>query len=529
MLYDWANRPMNDADPAKGRPDGRRLVSWEESDRDPTDASRGLSPEKLDGILRQANSGDPRAQARLAQEIEEKDWDSAHALGTRRAAILSAERCCKPPPGFEKDATALKVAEQAEQMLGRTVSGFDQVDFDGLLSDMAGALLPGYSCAEILWTPGGEGVDGFALIDRAMITFQRSRAPLLVSRDAPMGLQLAPKKFVFHAHNARSGDLTRGGLIRPLGWMHLFAQLGVKNVLRFVEKFGMPFVSARIDDSAWEQDRAKIAYLVKNFGSDGGGVFSKAVELEMIDAAGSSGEVYFKLLQYFSDAKTKVILGQTATSGDATGFSDGGAQQRVRFDLRDADCKAIAATVRNSILTPWVAFNFAPGTPVPVVELEFEQAEDLEKKSRVLSNLKTAGLVVSDTKQASEMFGLTLERESAPAGNSFQLAGERSRASARRAAVIASRAANEKVVTSALAKLTGDQALLKDWLGPVLDAFEDALSGPPEGTKARLQNLLQAQPEIFRKMDTRALETHLLEAAIAGDTNGRLAALTGLN
>jgi phage gp29-like protein len=249
---------------------------------------------------------------------------------------------------------------------------------------------------------------GFAPGPAGAITFQNDQHPRLATSTQPLGLPLAPAKFVFHKHRARSGDAARGGLIRPLGWMYLFQSVGMKDLMRFAEKFGMPFVSARVDDSAWEKDRAKIAYLVRNFGSDGGGVFSKAVELELLESGGQGGgDVYFKLLQYFGDAKTKVILGQTASSGDAGGFSKGQAQSAVRQDILEADCQALAATIRSDVLRPWVAFNFGADAPVPVVEFDCAPPEDLKGKAEMVGTLATAGYQ-ADPEWVEKQFGVPL-------------------------------------------------------------------------------------------------------------------------
>ena len=425
MLYDWTGRPVPEGKPIR-EVIADRLVHWEYTDRDESDASRALTPAKLDSYLRQANTGDTESQARLALEIEEKDWDTVHALGTRRAAVLGLER--RIEPGIEDDAQAQKIADEAETMLaGIAPEGDEDVDFEGAIEHLLSGILPGYACMEILWGEGGGTIQGFAPVMTSAITFHQSKRPLLATRPNPLGVPLAPNKFVFHRHRARSGDATRGGLIRPLGWMYLFENLGVKDLMRFTEKFGMPFVAARIDESAWDQDRTKIAYLIRNFGSDGGAVFSKAVELEMLQSNATNGELYFKLLEYFGDAKTKVLLGQTATSGDAGGFSKGQAQAAVRQDILEADCKAVSATVRSDILRPWTMFRYGPDAPVPYLHLEYEPPEDLKAKAEMIKILHEAGYQV-DPEHVKDEFGMPLTLKPVAAGipgEQVALAGEK--------------------------------------------------------------------------------------------------------
>ena len=376
MLYDYNGREILTTE--DGRPTqeiSRRLTRWEPDQRQSADESRQLTPTKLDGIFRNANTGDAKAQAQLAMEIEEKDWESAHALMTRRAAVRGVD--WEILPSVDDDAKAMEVAEQSEEMLRKVEPEEpDELGFDDLLEHLQSALLPGYAWSEIMWSPGGAEITGFTEGPANVITFQDSLEPLISCKGHTDGVPLAPNKFIFHRHRARSGDATRGGLIRPLGWMYLFQNLGIKDLLRFVEKFGMPFVSARIDEHVWDEDRTKVAYLIKNFGSDGGAVFTKGVELDLVQAQTQGAEIYFDLMHYFGAAKTKVILGQTATSGDAGGLSKGQAQENVRIDILQADCGALEATVRRYILRPWTLFNFGPEAPVPYLHMKSEPVEE---------------------------------------------------------------------------------------------------------------------------------------------------------
>lgn len=551
MLYDAYNRPVAPAASgaaAKSQPIAERLTRWEPQDRYEADASRALTPTSLDAIFTEANLGDPRAQARLSAEVEEKDWDSAQALQTRRAALLGLDWECRP--GIRDDRRAAEIAEAAEAMLRAIPEPTgDAVGFDGFLQDLMGALLPGYALAEILWIPGGAGVAGFATIPASAIGFRESQEPLLCTSDALNGKPLVPRKFAFHRHRSRSGDATRGGLIRPLGWMYLFAAYGVKDLVRFAEKFGMPFVSARVDDSAWEKDRTKIAYLVRNFGSDGGAVFSKAVELELLQGATAGGDIYFRLLDYFGSAKTKVILGQTATSGDAGGFSKGQAQADVRQDLLESDARQAEATIRNALLAPWTDWNFGPDAPVPYFRFACEPAEDRSEVTKAVVALSGAGYA-ADPEWVEEHTGIPLVKGAdgkpipparPPAAGALMLADPARPAGARRAARLAAaeaaQAAQEKLVASALAGIVGDTALMRAWLGPVQDALAEASAGLPAENpseadqakfKTRLRELLRGLPALYGRMDTAALEGRIAETLFAADANGRALAADGL-
>lgn len=546
MLYDFAGREIKDQASEATKAIGQRLLTWEPSDRFTPEVSRGLSPRLLDSILQAANIGDVSAQARLAREIEEKDFQAIHALGVRRAAVQGLEWHCVPTTANERNAKAKSIAEEAEAMLRAIApqdAADDVADFPALVSDLLGALLPGYGCSEILWDDGGAGVLGFAPVATHALTFLASRQPLIVCTNAPQGLPLAPRKFVFHRHKARSGDVARSGLIRPLGWMFCFANLGIKDLLRFVERYGMPFFLAKLDENSWKTERGVIAELVRNFGSDGGAVLTKAVEAQLIEASGT-GDVYFKLMEFFGDWKTKTILGQLASSGESGGMSKGDAQSQVRRDILESDAAQLAATLRRDVLAPWVAFNYGEGAPVPELHFDVEEPEDLKLQSEIVLNLSNAGYKPA-AEEVGEKFGYTITPAAAapkiPAAGDVAALSDASplavRAAARKAAAAAAQAANDKVVGAALSEATADKQLVAEWLGPVSAALDEALAGLPDDNPtaeqqkeflARLGALLKAIPGLLDEMDTSRLEDLIARAMFAADANGRAQAAAGL-
>lgn len=405
MIYDPYGREINEQAVTA------RLTRREDIDRYRPEQSHALSPVKLGAILARANQGDPTAQAKLAEEILEKNWDIRHAIATRAAAVAGVRVKCKAAD--EDDAQAVDIAEQAQQMLDSVEpprTSYGDVSFRRLISGMMGALLPGYDCAEIQWTDGGKAIEAFSPVPRDCITFVQSHEPLIATTATPTGLPLVPSKFVFHRPSGMSGDATRGGLIRPLGWLHLFQNLGMKDLARFCEKFGMPFVMARLDENAWQKERHTIADLIRNFGSDGGAVFSKAVEVEMLDANASKGEIYFTLLEYTGAAITKVVLGQTASSSDSSGLSGGDAQSAVRQDILESDCADLAATIRGDILRPWTAWNFGPDAPVPLVHFACEPPADLAGAAQIAGDVAERMGFELDADWVENTFGVVLAK-----------------------------------------------------------------------------------------------------------------------
>lgn len=387
------------------------------SDREALDVSRRLTPAAIDRIMTAANGGDVEDLCRLCRELPEKSHDVAHALRARRNALLGCKWEIMPgndQPCAKMAAEALKTAlDNTGGDYGGEIGRLESFRrLPRLLSD---ALLPGFAAAEIVWKPGGVGFYGFRAVEQRFFTFAKSFSPRLRLRENWNGVELPHGKVIFHTMDENGPDPVRGGLIRPLAWLHCFSNLTLKDLLSFVERYGMPFVVAKIDDKARDKEGNLINSLIRTFGPNGGGIFSLNTELELLQAANNTGDVYFRLLEYVGDAVTKVILGQTASSGDSSGLSKGDAQSEVRQDILDADARSLEDTVNRDLFAVWTHYNYGPDVAAPQLVIQSEAGKDTAALATTIKTLYESGLQVADPDDVGERLGLRLERRSDPA------------------------------------------------------------------------------------------------------------------
>ena len=424
MLYDQFGRliPEERAETPKS---GMQILMQPLTDRESRDVSRGLTPRDVDRILLQANGGDVEAQCRLSRELPEKNAAVAHALRTRRNAVSGCEWHVEPGDDTPAAQAAAEALEKELDRTGAIHPGLGRVgSFSRLLRDLTDAILPGFACAEILWRPGGRGFYGFRPVEQRFFSFAKSYAPRLRTRGHLYeGEELPRGKIIYHELGDNGSDPVRGGLIRPLAWLHCFTQLNLKDLLSFIERYGMPFVRATVDQGTWDKEKVTLNDLISNFGPRGGGVFSHGVEVELLQAASTTGDVYFRLLQYMDDAITKVLLGQTASSGDSAGLSGGDAQSKVRQDILEADARALEDTVNRDLFALWTEYNCAPGTPAPLLKISTEPPEDKTALAATLTALYNAGMEL-DPEELSEKFSVKLRKREMESTGQFGQFGQ---------------------------------------------------------------------------------------------------------
>ena len=392
---------------------GKAQVIREPADRYAGDAGFDLTPEKITAIMAAADSGEIRDQVRLSSEILEKNADIIQSLNTRKNAVLGLPWRIQ---GQSSDRASQKAAEELERLLRNCGDAYEADSFEEMLSDMLGALLPGFAVSEILWEAGG-GIRGFRHIPQEHFTFSESFLPLLVTDEEPCGMVLPRERIVYNNARIHGTDPVRGGLIRPLVWLHCFKHISEKDLLAFIERHGMPFIAAKVDPATFDAEKNKIKSLVRNLGSSGGGVFTKAVELQLLECS-NDGSAYFRLLEYLDQAVNKVILGQTASSGDSSGWSKGDAQSQVRQDILESDCARLMRLVNTQIIKPFCRYNYGEALPLPRFEIDFTPPADKEKLANVIKTLFDAGFEVAP-EDASELVGIKLTRKSAVPSAAF--------------------------------------------------------------------------------------------------------------
>lgn len=363
-LYDQFGRPVQR--PEK-KPDKRPLAAAPISDAFREYVADGLTPARLASVLKDADAGDIGRQAELFDTIEERDGHVIGETSKRRNVILDADFVLEPASDDRRD---VQVYEAVLEMMD------DITDWPDVLVSMQDAVGKGFAALELDWdvSEGQAMVERFNFMEQGRFLFHDksgilSHVPLLITDNDPMGVDIPAWRVMLHRYGGKSGHVTRSGIHRICTWWYLFKHYAIKDWVVFCEVFGMPLRLGKYDPGASETDKDALEAAVRAIGHDAAGIISKSTDIEFPETGSKKGsaDLYKALADFGNKEISKAILGGTLTSDvDGKGsYAAASTHNDVRLDLINADARAIASTIRDQFIRPWVGFNFGWDTRPP--------------------------------------------------------------------------------------------------------------------------------------------------------------------
>lgn len=386
--------------------------------------SNGLTPSKLQALLRRAELGDLTAQAELFEDIADKDPSLVAVFDNRKHGVLSKSWEIIPIEGSGK--AGEKQAKARREMLENlsyqhtvALPGFsgEYLDFESLLSYLMDATARGFSAALPVWD--GKTWELVACKQFAQKHF--ISADVLKSGteeynpyelrvrtvgNEANGEEIKPYQFIIHWYRGKSGLPTRVGLMRTLTWWYLFKNYAMKSWVKAAERFGMPLVWGQYEDTATTEEREVLEEAVKGLGLDGGAVTSKSTMLNIIEAKGGNitGEIWKDLMHQCDMEFAKAVLGHSSTTESTPGKLGKEDQAlKVQADRVEADARALERTINQQILRP-CNLNIE-GKDLCYFKIRYEADEDLNSKADRYTKLITAGVKIP-SKHVYEVFDI---------------------------------------------------------------------------------------------------------------------------
>jgi phage gp29-like protein len=353
----------------------------------------GLTPDRLVGILRQADDGDLTAQHRLFGDMEERDAHLACEIGKRRLSVMALDWDIVPP----RNATA---AEKSDAEWLKEVLTDAADPFEDLLLALMDGVGHGFAAAELEWRrEGAEWLPEFHPRPQEWFRLDRLRRELRLLDASADGALLQSFGWVLHTHGkAKTGYLGRMGLHRTLVWPFLYKAYGIGDFAELLETYGLPIVVGRYYAGASAEEKTTLLRAVTALGHDARAIMPQDMQLEIQKVtADGSGTPHLAMVDWAERSESKAILGQVLSAeAKSTGLGSGVAdmQNEVRADIRNADARQIAGTVTRDLLYPLLALNRGATSLARCPRLVFDtgEAEDIAAYADALPKLVTAGM-----------------------------------------------------------------------------------------------------------------------------------------
>lgn len=386
-----------------------------EFDRHP---SAGLTPAKLNTILKQAEQGDLIGQAELADDMQERDAHLFAELGKRCGAITALPWSIEEPKRATDAERAL--TEQVREWVDMITAHANGVDggMDVLLQAMTAAVLPGYAPIEKVWrmqrdSSGREvRIPHFTLQPQRWFTLSPDRRRFLLRSQtqmvagqplagggalAPsMGVELEPVAWLMHVHPARNGYLARMSLARTLLWPYLYKNYAVRDLAEFLEIYGLPLRLGRYPAGASDTEKLTLLQAVTSIGHNAAGIIPQGMVVDFQNASAGTEVPFAAMWDRMDQAESKAILGQTlsASEGNKGSHALGQVHNEVRMDIRNADARLYETSFNRQVIAQLVVLNAAVegGVRPPRLVLDTGESEDLAAYADNLPKLAKAGL-----------------------------------------------------------------------------------------------------------------------------------------
>lgn len=350
--------------------------------------SAGLTPRRLVSILREADNGSLNQAMQLFEEMEEKDAHLFAVASKRRLGLTGLEWSIESAAD-RLEGVNRSLSDEAASYCREVLSRIDTLD--EVLQHLSLAIGRNVSIAEIIWDrrDGEVTVCDLAPVDFARIVFDEVDQPRVLMGDFDHeGEPLAPNKFIVHTPHSVSGHPARGGLLRATALAFLGKNLALKDWMVFAELFGMPVRIGRYEPTATPEEKRELLDMLETLGSRAAGIFSRAVQLELVEAGrGKTPPPYENLLGFLNREISKAWLGQTLTTeAEGASLAASRVHDEVRRDLRADDIRKEGRTIRRDLLAPLARFRFGPDAPVPFFTRKVAQPRDLMELTQVIDS-----------------------------------------------------------------------------------------------------------------------------------------------
>lgn len=357
----------------------------------------GLTPLALHRLLTDAEQGNLQAQADLFSDMEERDAHIFSEMDKRKKGVNGLDWGVNPPKNASE--AERKIAEQVTEWID------DIQDFEMFLFDAMDAVGHGYSCQEIEWHQLGNiwlPKSFNHVLARNFLTPYQQPNELRLNDGSMEGAEFWDFGWFVHRHKAKSGYISRLGLHRVLSWTFLFKNYSVRDVMEFLEIYGLPIRVGKYPSGATDTEKMTLRQAVMSIGRNAAGIMPIGMSIDFETAANGDTNNHMAMIKWCEQSQSKAIVGGTLLS-QADGKTSTNAQSQtheLQFEkIMKSDALQLARSINDSLVSYLMRLNFPSVTPdrYPMFYFDTSDTEDIQAYSEALPNLVNIGFKIPRT------------------------------------------------------------------------------------------------------------------------------------
>jgi phage gp29-like protein len=359
------------------------------------EAVSAIPPTVISIFNHAASTGDTSRQTRFYKDARILDSRLDAVCATRTLAIQGRPIVFKPPPGFENNAEAKKIASNCSRLWNSTRRTTPA------LGHLAHGVLEGHAGLALKW-----GLDPLTGWSRPEFLIDQSASDLFIfdpdtlepwfsvdgvrpsgtASDTAFPLSSRPDSFIFFSPVAGRADYPwRRGALRACVIRSLLKRLNIGHWTALLERWGQPQVVAIID---WDLLKAQgeddvdavvdeVNEALRAVGRDWRASLPKGVEIKEI-AVSVAENLHKNYVDWANTEDAIAVLGQNlSTEAQGGSFAAASAHNRIRIDILASDCLELAEAITDQWAEPVVRYNW-PGAPVPYAEFVLAPRRELQ-------------------------------------------------------------------------------------------------------------------------------------------------------
>jgi len=179
--------------------------------------------------------------------------------------------------------------------------------------------------------------------------------------------------------------------VRSIAKLWFLGRLGLTGWGGMIDSWAAPFVHFQYREPMSREELARVIDDFMRMAAQKCAATPEGVNVNLHDVPDQTPHAAFQ--DFYRRAVSKFLLGQdtsqNATQGQQTGAT---VQGRVRDDLRDEDAALLDASLNESVLAPWCAWNFGPGVAPPTIKHVVKESVNPEQRGRVFESAQRLGL-----------------------------------------------------------------------------------------------------------------------------------------